>query len=860
MPGNPLFSSTDANTRRLLAFGLRNPFRLAIRPGTNDVWLGDVGQADWEEINRVTPPFTSVRNFGWPCYEGGLNSNGVPVSAIHTPISTLHLNLCESLYSAGGAAPPYWAYPQGQKIVPGENCQEQRGSSISGVAFAPAVGNFPDAYDGALLFADATRNCIWALRAGANGLPDPATKEAFVQGANFPTDLEFGPNGELFYASIGTGTIKRINYTGNPGNSPPSAVATASPQSGAVPLEVSFDGSESSDPTPGDVLSYAWDLDDDGQLDDSTSPTPTHTYTNTGVYTVTLRVTDTSGAFDEDTIAISASNTPPTPTIDTPAAGTTWAVGQSIGFTGSATDAEDGTLPAAALDWQLILHHCTSLGNCHQHGIEDFENTASGAFVAPDHDYPAHLELKLTARDSSNNTATASREIYPRTVDVTAASDPPGMTVSLGSVNGAAPITATIIEGSAKTLSAPSPQLVDNATHKFSSWSDGQPQTHGIAPTVSTTYTARFTSRTPGISTVTFNPGADAYVEEDHPASNFGSAPTLHTDDDDAESYLRFFVDGLQGKVQNAKLRLFSTVDTVDGPALFATSSAWSESTINWNNKPAPSGAAVSDAGPISTGEWTEWDVTPAVTGEGNVGFRLASAVSDGVEFHSRESATADRRPELVLTVVNDSFARPTGASPMRLSLVPAYEACTNPNGTHGTPLADPSCEPPAQSSPHVTVGTPDANGLAVKMSASVRFRVIPGILATPGDEADVRVELSLNDMRSTMTLLDYAGEVRMRAALRITDRRNGAAFTGGGTLQDLDLPIDAGCTVTLDPEIGSTCNVDTTLDAIMPGVVDEGARSIWELGHVEVLDGGLDGDVDTEPNAVFARQGVFVP
>ncbi len=53
---------------------------------------------------------------------------------------------------------------------------------------------------------------------------------------------------------------------------------------------------------------------------------------------------------------------------------------------------------------------------------------------------------------------------------------------------------------------------------------------------------------------------------------------------------------------------------------------------------------------------------------------------------------------------------------------------------------------------------------------------------------------------------------------------------------------------------------MDTTFDAIMPSIVDEGARSIWELGHVDVLDGGMDGDVDTEPNAVFARQGVFVP
>ena len=89
---------------------------------------------------------------------------------------------------------------------------------------------------------------------------------------------------------------------------------------------------------------------------------PSFTYTDAGVYTVTLRVTDTSGAFDEDTVTISAGDGPPIPTIDTPAAGTTWGVGQSIAFTGSATDAEDGTLPATALDWELILHHCTTPG------------------------------------------------------------------------------------------------------------------------------------------------------------------------------------------------------------------------------------------------------------------------------------------------------------------------------------------------------------------------------------------------------------------------------------------------------------------------------------------------------------------
>ena len=65
-------------------------------------------------------------------------------------------------------------------------------------------------------------------------------------------------------------------------------------------------------------------------------------------------------------------------------------------------------------------------------------------------------------------------------------------------------------------------------------------------------------------------------------------------------------------------------------------------------------------------------------------------------------------------TIVDDDFAgypRPQGASPLRVSLVPAFAECTGPNRTHGPPLASPSCNPPAQSSDHLTVGAPDANG-----------------------------------------------------------------------------------------------------------------------------------------------------
>jgi len=123
----------------------------------------------------------------------------------------------------------------------------------------------------------------------------PTTLATFAADASFPVDLKTRPGGDLFYADIAFGTIRRVQYIGA-SNQPPSAVAQGNPLSGPVPLAVAFDGTGSSDPDPGDTISYAWDLDGDGQFDDSLSATPTFTYTVAGTYTVRLRVTDNRGA------------------------------------------------------------------------------------------------------------------------------------------------------------------------------------------------------------------------------------------------------------------------------------------------------------------------------------------------------------------------------------------------------------------------------------------------------------------------------------------------------------------------------------------------------------------------------------
>ncbi|MGH2979230.1 MAG: DUF7594 domain-containing protein [Solirubrobacterales bacterium] len=864
-PGNPFFSSPDPNTRRIVGYGLRNSFRMAIRPGTNDVYMGEPGGqgvSGWEEINRVPDPLaTPVRNFGWPCYEGGYE-NGSPVNKKYNAYDSLDLDLCETLYAGGTAQPPFWAYKHSVPVVPGETCPNTSHAS-SGLAFAPPSGSFPASYAGAFFFADYSRDCIWVMRPGAGGVPDPATVQNFAQGSPTPVDLEFDSSGQLYYVDIAGDSIKRINFT-TAGNQPPTAVAQATPQGGDVPLTVDFDATESSDPNPGDTLTYRWDLDGDGQLDDSTAAQPSFTYDVEGVYTVTLEVTDSGAASDTDTVTINAGSGPPAASIDAPAAGATWRVGQTINFSGSGTDPEDGALPASALDWSLILHHCSTPTECHEHGIQDYENTAGGSVAAPDHEYPSHLELRLTATDSDDNTDTATLQLDPQTSTVTVHTSPAGMDVTIGEESGPSPLQHEAIVGSNNTVSAPSPQVFNNLSYSFYGWSDGQARTHTLtAPATDATYTASYAPLEPGMHTLTFSPAADAYVEEANPTTNLGPATFLRTDaggNPDVDSYLRFQLTGIQGKITSAKLRLFATSNTIDGPAVMPTSNSWTETGITWANKPAATGGPLADTASIANVTWVEWDVTPAVTAPGELSFLLHQAVSDGVNFHSRESTSTTRRPELVVTVANDAYARPRSASPLRAALVPAYDPCTAANRVHGPPLEHPSCNPPSQASDNVTVGTPDANGNTANSVGSFRYSVRVGNPGTTEDEADVALEFKLSDVRATGTLADYAGELQPRVTIRMTDRRNGPGANESGTVEDLVLPATVPCVVTSDAGTGAACGLTTTLDALTPGLVREGARSIWELGPVEVLDGGADGDADTTPNEVFARQGIFIP
>jgi hypothetical protein len=201
-------------------------------------------------------------------------------------------------------------------------------------------------------------------------------------------------------------------------------------------------------------------------------------------------VVDPDGAKSIDRVTVFPGDTPPEPTISSPSSSFEWSVGAPVDFKGSAEDAEDGDLPSTSLDWVTRLYHCPQA--CHAHPLQAFPAVSSGSFLAPDHDYPSHIALTLTAVDSRGLAAQRSVEIEPHTVDLEIASNPPGVNLTAGLLTGPAPFSLTVIRGSKVVLSAPANALLGGTTYPWLAWSDGGARTHSFSADHSGRYLARY--------------------------------------------------------------------------------------------------------------------------------------------------------------------------------------------------------------------------------------------------------------------------------------------------------------------------------------------------------------------------------
>lgn len=167
---NPFFNSTTGNNRAIFALGLRNPYTFTFQPGTGRMFINDVGESTWEEINDGI----GGSNYGWPTTEG-VTSN----PAFRSPL---------------------FAYGHGSTAT--------TGCAITGGAFYnPAINRFPPEYAGKYFFADYCTGWIRVF--------DPATGLAtgFATGVSNPVDLTMGPDGYLYYLARGAGAVFRTGFT-----------------------------------------------------------------------------------------------------------------------------------------------------------------------------------------------------------------------------------------------------------------------------------------------------------------------------------------------------------------------------------------------------------------------------------------------------------------------------------------------------------------------------------------------------------------------------------------------------------------------------------------------------------------------
>ncbi len=452
---NPYWNgSASANRSKVYSYGLRNPFRITIRPGTGEVYSGDVGWGTWEEVNTGR-----AKNFGWPCYEGGFRDGNF--SSLRQPSyenDATTSTRCGQLYAQGASAvtAPAYAY---QHSLAG-------GSIVMGTFYTGT--SYPAQYRGGLFFGDYTNFNLSSATIAANGSLTVNQFAFNVEDIGGPVFMTQGPDTNLYYIALGlTSEIRRLRYVGG-GNNPPTADAASNVTNGNAPLTVQFSSAGSFD-VDGQPLTYQWDF---GDGTSSNQANPSKVYSVPGNYNVRLTVTDTPGAQGSDTLVINVSNTRPVVTITNPANNNTrYNVGTTISFSGTATDAEEGNL-SNRIEWKALLRHAD-----HQH-FDFFTFTgASGTYTIPDHGDDTYFELCATVTDSVGATAiTQCRELRPNTVQYTFQSVPSGLQVNYDGTTRTTPFVVTTIPNSQHGISVAEVQ----SSFRFRNWSDGGARSHNI--------------------------------------------------------------------------------------------------------------------------------------------------------------------------------------------------------------------------------------------------------------------------------------------------------------------------------------------------------------------------------------------
>ncbi|GAA2125294.1 ThuA domain-containing protein [Streptomyces synnematoformans] len=389
IPGGNLFGKKQKKTRpEIYAMGFRNPFRFTVDQETGYVHVADYGPdrglpttergpEGLVEYNVIKKP----GNFGWPFCHGDNQpyapynpdtgevgekfdcANPVNPSPNNTGLTELpDIQLPEIWYGYGVSE----AFPE---------MGEGGSAPMSGPVYRydednPSETKFPEYFDGASFLYEWSRNYVKEIRFDED--EELLKINDFLSTAKFikPMDMTFGADGSLYVLEWGSefgggnndSGLYRIDYS--QGKRSPVAKATASVTNGPVPLTVDF-SSEGSDDADGDALTFEWDFEGDGTFD-STEAAPSHTYDTAGDFTAQLKVTDSTGKTGYANIPITAGNTAPQVTIETPVDGKLIEFGDQVPYKVTVTDPEDGEIDCSRVFVNPALGH-----DDHEHSTTD---------------------------------------------------------------------------------------------------------------------------------------------------------------------------------------------------------------------------------------------------------------------------------------------------------------------------------------------------------------------------------------------------------------------------------------------------------------------------------------------------------
>jgi glucose/arabinose dehydrogenase len=426
---NPFYSQATGLGRATWALGVRSPVNFAFRPNSDCIYVNDVGEDTWEEVNEAC----EGDNLGWPDTEG--------------------------YHSNPNFVQPLYVYPHGFGGTTNDGCAVTGGTFYTG-------NQFPPQYRGDYFFADYCNEWIQHYD------PNNDSVTPFATGIyNATVDLAVSGDGSLYYLSRGTqpndGRLVKISFALS---QPPTIV-----QNPADLIVVRGDPAQFSCAASGyPPLAYRWQR---NRVDIPSANQATYNIAAADVADDGAKfrcvVTNPYGSTPSQEANFTVINdTRPVAVISKPQNSSFYTGGQTVTFAGNATDIEDGLLPASAYTWWIDFHH-----NDHTHPfMQPKTGVKTGTFIVPVDPHDAGTvwyRIHQRVTDSAGLSSETYHDIFPQLSRVTLLTNPPGLGVKIDGQYFDAPEVFEGVVGETRSVEAVTPQIMNGIQWTFNSWSDG---------------------------------------------------------------------------------------------------------------------------------------------------------------------------------------------------------------------------------------------------------------------------------------------------------------------------------------------------------------------------------------------------